>query len=247
MPPQGALPDSPTPPESLSILIPVFNESATVEEALRRLWAVDLPLATEIIAVNDCSTDDTADRLAGLAEESPWPFTLLHHERNRGKSAALRTALARASGSLTLICDADLEYDPADIPDLLAPVLAGTADAVYGSRFLNLERTESTWWHTLGNRLLTALSNLFSRLALTDMETCFKLVRTDVLHSLNLRAERFGFEPEVTIRLGQLGQRLVEIPIAYEARTYAEQKKIKWIDGFRALGTIMRTGLTRPK
>ncbi len=238
-----------TPPEDtrgrefLTILIPAYNEAATIETALRRLWKVELPLPCETIVIDDASDDPTAELVERLREESPYPLRLIRHQRNRGKTAALRSGLAQARGSLTLIYDADLEYDPADIPRLLAPVLEGLADAVYGSRFQSPERRVLFFWHALGNRLVTALANLFANLNLTDMETCFKLVRTDTLRRMRLRSERFGFEPEVTVKLGRLGERVYEVPIRYAGRSYDEGKKIRWWDALRAVGTILRAGL----
>jgi glycosyltransferase involved in cell wall biosynthesis len=238
-----------TPPEDtrgrefLTILIPAYNEAATIETALRRLWKVELPLDCETIVIDDASGDPTAELVERLRGESPYPLRLIRHQRNQGKTAALRSGLAQARGSLTLVYDADLEYDPADIPRLLAPVLDGRADAVYGSRFQSPERRVLFFWHALGNRLVTALANLFANLNLTDMETCFKLVRTDTLRRMRLRSERFGFEPEVTVKLGRLGERVYEVPIRYAGRSYDEGKKIRWWDALRAIGTILRAGL----
>ena len=229
--------------ESLSILMPAYNEAATIETALRRLWAVPLSLPYEIIVVDDGSTDGSAEIVRSLKAESPVPLRLLQHDRNRGKTAAIRTGLAEAANSLTLIYDADLEYDPADIPVLLAPVTEGRADAVYGSRFQSPERHVLFFWHALGNRLVTALANMFANLNLTDMETCFKLVRTDILKEMRFRSERFGFEPEVTVKLGRSGHRVYEVPIRYSGRSYDEGKKIKWWDALRAVGTILRAGI----
>lgn len=231
------------PDESLSIIVPSFNEAATLREAIHRLWSTPYPLKTEIILVDDGSSDASWEIASRLKEESPLPFLLFRHERNRGKTAAIRTGLEAASGTLTLIYDADLEYDPGDIPALLAPILDGRADAVYGSRFLSPERRVLFFWHALGNRLVTALANMFANLNLTDMETCFKVVRTATLKEMRLRSERFGYEPEVTVKLGRLGQRIYEIPIRYSGRSYEEGKKIGWRDAIRAMGTILRAGL----
>jgi len=231
------------PDESLSIIVPSFNEAATLREAIHRLWSTSYPLETEIILVDDGSSDASWEIAGRLKEESPLPFLLFRHERNRGKTAAIRTGLEAATGTLTLIYDADLEYDPGDIPALLAPILDGRADAVYGSRFLSPERRVLFFWHALGNRLVTALANMFANLNLTDMETCFKVVRTATLKEMRLRSERFGYEPEVTVKLGRLGQRIYEIPIRYSGRSYEEGKKIGWRDAIRAMGTILRAGL----
>ena len=229
--------------ESLTILVPAYNESATIVTALERLWAVDIPVKYEIIVIDDASTDGTGTLVSKVRDRSPFPLTLLTHKRNRGKTAALRTGLQSATGTFTLIYDADLEYDPADIPALLVPVLDGRADAVYGSRFLSPERRVLFFWHALGNRMVTSLANMFANLNLTDMETCFKLVRTDILQSMRIRSERFGFEPEVTVKLGRLGLRVYEIPIKYSGRSYEEGKKIGFTDAIRAVGTIVRAGV----
>lgn len=232
--------------ESLTVLVPAYNEAATIVTALERLWSVSLPIPCEVIVIDDASTDGTGGLVAEVQDRSPYPLQLLRHERNMGKTAALRTGLEAAAGTLTLIYDADLEYDPADIPALLAPVLDGRADAVYGSRFLSPERRVLFFWHALGNRMVTALADMFANLNLTDMETCFKLVRTDILRSMRLRSERFGFEPEVTVKLGRLGLRIYEIPIRYSGRSYEEGKKIGLWDAVRAIGTIVRAGLFEP-
>lgn len=229
--------------ESLTVLVPAYNESATIVAALERLWAVDIPVEYEIIVIDDASTDGTGTLVSAVRDRSPYPLTLLTHERNRGKTAALRTGLQSATGTFTLIYDADLEYDPADIPALLAPVLDGRADAVYGSRFLSPERRVLFFWHALGNRVVTTLADMFANLNLTDMETCFKLIRTDVLRSMHIRSERFGFEPEVTVKLGRLGLRVYEVPIKYSGRSYEEGKKIGFTDAIRAVGTIIRAGM----
>ncbi|MFC1628675.1 glycosyltransferase [Gemmatimonadota bacterium] len=238
----GQAPSHP-PEESLSVIVPSYNEAATLREAVHRLWSTSYPLKSEIILVDDGSSDASWEIASQLKEESPLPFFLLRHERNRGKTAAIRTGLEAATGTLTLIYDADLEYDPGDIPALLAPILDGRADAVYGSRFLSPERRVLFFWHALGNRLVTTLANMFANLNLTDMETCFKVIRTATLKEMRLRSERFGYEPEVTVKLGRLGQRIYEIPIRYAGRSYEEGKKIGWKDAIRAMGTIVRAGL----
>jgi len=227
----------------VSVVVPAYNEAATVEAAVRRLRAV--PLRLEVIAVNDASTDDTAailDRLrtAGLLDR------VIHHEVNRGKGAALRSAFAVATGDVTVVQDADLEYDPADLPALIAPVRSGQADAVYGSRFQGGPHRVLYFWHYVGNRALTLLSNMFTNLNLTDMETCYKLVRTDLLKRLPLTANRFGFEVELTARLAQARARIWELPISYSGRTYEEGKKITWRDGVAALLHIIRFNLFPP-
>lgn len=234
------------PGASLSVLVPCYNEAATLEEALRRLWAVEIPIPYDVVVIDDGSSDTSAQIVSRLAQHSPRPLRLVRHEENRGKTAALRTGLQHAAGTFTVVYDADLEYDPADIPRLLDPVLDGRADAVYGSRFQSPERRVLFFWHALGNRLVTAFANLFANLNLTDMETCFKLVRTDILQQMRIRSERFGFEPEVTVKLGKMGYRVFEIPIRYSGRSYDEGKKIHWWDAVRAVGTILRAGLLEP-
>jgi len=229
--------------ETLSILVPAYNEAATISTALQRLWAVELPIPYEIIVVDDGSTDASVDIVSGLQKESPVAMKLVRHAANSGKTAAIRTGLEHVSNTLTLIYDADLEYDPADIPALIAPILEGRADAVYGSRFLSPQRRPRFSWHTLGNRLVTLMANVFAGLKLTDMETCFKLIRSDTLKAMRFRSERFGYEPEVTVKLGRLGHRVHEVPISYSGRSYEEGKKIKWWDGVRAAGTIFRAGV----
>jgi glycosyltransferase involved in cell wall biosynthesis len=227
----------------VSVIVPAYNEAATVEDAVRRLRSV--PLRLEVIAVNDASTDDTAailDRLraAGLLDR------VIHHEVNRGKGAALRSGFGVATGDVIVVQDADLEYDPADLPALLAPIQAGKADAVYGSRFQGGPHRVLYFWHYVGNRALTLMSNMFTNLNLTDMETCYKLVRTDVLKRLPLTANRFGFEVEVTARLAQARARIWELPISYSGRTYEEGKKITWRDGVAAFVHIIRFNLFPP-
>ena len=228
----------------VTIVVPVYNEAPTVERLLRRVAAVEVP--KEVIVVDDGSTDGTRDILPGLRDAGLIDRLLLH-DRNRGKGAALRTGFARATGAVTVVQDADLEYDPGEIPRLLEPILDGRADAVYGSRFLGSPRRALFFWHTIGNRSLTLLSNLLTNLNLTDMETCQKMVRTDLLQSLPLTVDRFGIEPEITARLAQAGARLYELPISYDGRTYAEGKKIGWKDGVSAIWYILRCNLFGPR
>ncbi|PYO88586.1 MAG: glycosyl transferase [Gemmatimonadetes bacterium] len=220
----------------LSVIVPAYNEVATVEFALRRIRQV--PLRLEIIAVNDASTDGTRQILDGLAETG-LVDRVIHHEQNRGKGAAIRAGIAVATGDAIVVQDADLEYDPADLPNLLP-------DAVYGSRFQGGPHRVLYFWHFVGNRVLTLLSNMFTNLNLTDLETCYKLVRSDLMKKLPLSSNRFGFEVEITARLAQAHARIWEIPISYSGRTYAEGKKITWRDGLAALFHIVRYNLFVP-
>ncbi len=228
----------------VSVLMPVYNERATVAHAIERVR--ELPLSVEIICVDDCSSDGTREILASLRDAGAIDHLVLH-EKNRGKGAAIRTALARATGDVVIIQDADLEYDPADIVRLLGPVQDGRADAVFGSRFKGDVNRVLYYWHSLGNGLLTTLSNMVTNLNLSDMETCYKLVRTDLMKSLPLFSDRFGFEPELTARLAQSKARIYEVPISYSGRTYAEGKKIRWTDGVAAFWHILRFNLLSAK
>jgi len=228
----------------LTVIVPAYNEAATVEIALRRIREVALRL--EIIAVNDASTDGTREILDKLAEKGVVD-RVIHHEKNQGKGAAIRSGIAMATGDAIVVQDADLEYDPADLPSLLRPIRARQADAVYGSRFQGGPHRVLYFWHYIGNRFLTLLSNMFTNLNLTDLETCYKLVRTDLIKRLPLSSNRFGFEVEITARLAQARARIWEMPISYSGRTYAEGKKITWRDGFAALFHILRYNLLVPR
>ena len=230
----------------LSVIVPAYNEEATIESLVRTLRQV--PLKLEVIAVNDASTDGTAaaiDRLkaAGLLDR------VIHHPQNRGKGAAFRSGVAAATGHVIVAQDADLEYDPRDLPKLLEPIKNGQADAVFGSRFQGGPRRVLFFWHSVGNRVLTLMSNMFTNLNLSDMETCYKMVRADLLKSLDLVTDRFGIEVELTARLAQANARIWELPITYSGRTYAEGKKITWRDGLAAIWHILRFNLSprRPK
>lgn len=221
----------------LSIVIPVFNEKNTVREILRRVEEADAGVDKEIIIVDDFSTDGTRAILMGLGKPA---IKVLLHEKNRGKGAALRTGFAAATGDIILIQDADLEYNPAEYPRLLEPILDGRADVVYGSRFLGGPHRVLFFWHYVGNRFLTTLSNITTNLNLTDMETCYKVFRREILRKITLRSERFGIEPEMTIKISRLKCRIYEVPISYAGRDYSEGKKIGWKDGLAALFHIIR-------
>ena len=227
----------------LSVIVPAFNEAGTIETVVQRLRA--LPLKLEIIAVDDGSTDGTGAVLDRLAQGQVVD-RVLRHPANRGKGAALRSGIAAATGDIIVVQDADLEYDPADLPALVMPIRNGRADAVYGSRFQGGPHRVLFFWHMVGNGFLTFLSNMFTNLNLTDVETCYKLVRADLLKRLPLTSNRFGFEVELTARLAQARARIWELPISYDGRTYAEGKKITWRDGFAAIFHILRYNLFPP-
>jgi glycosyltransferase involved in cell wall biosynthesis len=220
----------------LSVIVPVYNERNTVAEIVRQMRAVDLPLEREIVIVDDGSIDGTRDILEQLADST---VRVILHPTNRGKGAAIRTGLAQVSGELVLIQDADLEYDPEDWPKLLAPVLRGRARVVYGSRFTG-ERRNMLFLHWVGNRLLSLITNVLYNTTLSDMETCYKLFDRELLGQIDLRANRFDFEPEVTAKLLRLGVRIYEVPISYSGREFEEGKKITWRDGLGAVATLVK-------
>ena len=226
----------------LSILIPVYNERTVVERSLRQVLDAPLPeqMERELVIVDDCSRDGTWDILQRLAAGEPR-IRLFRHEVNQGKGAAVRTAIGHAQGDFSLIQDADLEYDPQEYPILLKPLLTGHADAVFGSRYLAGEqRRVLPYWHTKINAFLTLTSNIFSNIDVTDMETCYKVFRTDLLKSFPIRSNRFGFEPEITMKCAKRRLRIYEVPISYHGRTYEEGKKIGWWDGVKALAVILK-------
>jgi len=225
---------------SLSILIPVYNEETLIEEQLRRVATVPLELRKEIVVVDDGSQDRTLAAIERFRAANPeFAIQLCVHEQNRGKGASVRSALELATGDVVIIQDGDLEYDPRDYPVLLGPILDGRADAVFGSRFLGGPHRVLYFWHAVGNRILTTLSNIMTNFNLTDMEVCYKAMRREVALSLNLRSERFGIEPEIAAKLARGGWRLYEVPITYAGRSYDEGKKITWRDGMAALWHII--------
>lgn len=224
----------------LSVVIPVYNEERWVREIVRRVREVEIP--KDIILINDCSTDGTKKILD--EEISKFPdCRIIHHEKNQGKGAGLRTGFKHATGDIVVVQDADLEYNPAEYPQLIQPILEGKADVVYGSRFIGENHRVLYFWHSVGNHVLTLLSNFFTDLNLTDMETCYKVFRREVIQSINIKSDRFGFEPEVTAKIAKKRKpswRIFEVPISYSGRTYEEGKKIGMKDGFNALYCIVR-------
>lgn len=234
--------------ETLSIVIPAYNEGATIHHILNKVKDVVLinGMQKEVIIVNDCSKDNTEEAILKYQSENPdLPISYYKHEVNQGKGAALHTGIRNAKGDFVIIQDADLEYDPQEFNHLLKPIVNGFADVVYGSRFMggNPHRI-LFFWHSIGNAMLTFMSNMFTNLNLTDMETCYKLFRTDIIQNIKLEEKRFGFEPEVTAKISRIPKiRIYEVGISYYGRTYEEGKKIGWRDGFRAIFCILKYNL----
>ena len=221
----------------LSVIIPVYNERETIEEIIRRVEEVNVGLEKEIIVVDDGSQDGTSQVLKSLKFPN---LKIFRHSKNMGKGAALQTGFSKAEGDIILIQDADLEYNPQDYPKLLEAILDGRADVVYGSRFLGGPHRVLFFWHYVGNKILTTLSNMFSNLNLSDMETCYKVFKKEILERIKLKSKRFGFEPEFTIKVAKMNCRIYEVPISYSGRDYSEGKKINWKDGVAAIFHLIR-------
>jgi len=225
---------------TLSIIIPVYNERATIEDVIRSVTSVPVPLKREIVVVDDFSTDGTRELLSQVSVPAGNSLRLVMHDQNRGKGASIRTGLEQVTGDIVLVQDADLEYDPHDYPKLLEPILEGRADVVFGDRFHGGPHRVLYFWHFQANQFLTFLANLLTNLNLSDMEVGYKVFRTDVIRRLKLTSNRFGFEPEVTVKVAKLGCRIYEVPISYHGRTYEEGKKITWRDGIAAVYFLLK-------
>jgi glycosyltransferase involved in cell wall biosynthesis len=227
----------------LSVVIPVFNEQETIKEIVSLV--LNQPIVSEIIIVDDCSQDNTFHTITEL-RKNDCRIRVFHHEINMGKGAAIRTGISECKCSIVIIQDADLEYDPCEYPKMVRPIQAGKADAVFGSRFIGSEEHRVLYfWHSVGNRLLTLFSNMVTNLNLTDMETCYKAFRREVIQSIQLVEDRFGFEPEVTAKIARSGARIYEVAISYHGRTYAQGKKVNWKDGISAIRCIFKYGFLR--
>lgn len=227
----------------LSVVIPCYNERFTISKVIQRVREA-YPAEKEIIVVDDCSTDGTAQLLR--SEIEPLVSKIIYHERNKGKGAALRSAFAAATGTVVLIQDADLEYDPADYPKLINPIICGQADVVYGSRFVGGDAHRVLFfWHSMGNKFLTLFSNALTNLNLTDMETGYKVFKAEIIRQIYIEEDRFGVEPEITAKIAKLRCRIYEVGISYSGRDYSEGKKIGWKDGFRALWSILKYNLRK--
>jgi len=228
----------------LSVVVPVYNEVEFIEEIVERIQST--PMIKEIIIVDDCSTDGTMDKLKDI--EKGNNIKIIEHNRNQGKGAALRTGFRATGGDIILIQDADLEYDPSEYSKLIQPILEGKAEVVYGSRFIGGESHRVLYfWHSVGNRLLTLLSNIFTNLNLTDMEVCYKVFRREIIQKITIEEDRFGFEPEITAKISKLGCRIYEVGISYAGRTYNQGKKINWKDGMWAIWCILKYNLRRSR
>lgn len=229
--------------KQLSVVMPAYNEAETIEGILKVV--LEQPSVAEVIVVDDCSCDETFAKLTELANSEPR-IKVHRHNVNLGKGAALRTGIQNATAPIVIIQDADLEYDPQEYPKIIGPILRDKADAVFGSRFIGSEEHRVLYfWHSVGNRFLTLLSNMFTNLNLTDMETCYKAFRRELIQSISLEENRFGFEPEVTAKLSRSGARIYEVAISYHGRTYAQGKKIGWKDGVSAIRCILKYGLLK--
>ena len=233
-----------TPFTKVSIVIPCFNEINTIEAMIKKVSSVELGIEKELVIVDDFSSDGTRQYLESNSQD--LNLKVIYHEVNKGKGAALRSGFAHATGDIIIVQDADLEYEPTEYPKLLKPILDGKADVVYGSRFVGSDTHRVLYfWHSLGNRFLTLLSNVFTNLNLTDMEVCYKVFKRSILREIELKEDRFGFEPEFTAKIARNGYVVYEVGVSYYGRTYSEGKKINWRDGFRAIYVILKYGIFR--